>query len=386
MKLNRIAKIGIIGTGFIGKGLKEVIKILPDMEVTAILTQRDLNDFSLVGIYTNSVQKLIDRSELIVECNGDPIYATEVICQVLDAGVPVVTMDAELHITSGTYLSKRGLITEAEGDQPGALAAFHNELVSIGFRPLVYGNLKGFLNLNPTREEMLNWAKKQGISLKEVIGATDGTKIQVEQAFVANGLGAVIARQGLYGYECEDLNADASRLAMRAREINQPISDYLLKGPNIKGAFPKGVFITAEYDSSQSAALEYFKLGEGPYYTLIKNHYLCHLEIPRTIRQVLQEGRVLLDNGQSPTASVCAIAKSSLEPGTALSSRNRAFHVRGEALSIKDNPNHVPIGLMNDVVIKRKIEPGQLIEFDDVEIPDSKAFTAYKYMLDVTLK
>lgn len=383
--MKKTAKIGIIGTGFIGKGLKEVIQILPDLDVACILTQRDLSDFQEEEKFTNSVQELIDKSELIVECNGNPIYATEILYQVLDAGIPVVTMDAELHITSGTYLSTRGLITEAEGDQPGALAAFKRELVGIGFKPLVYGNLKGFLNLNPTREEMLFWAKKQGISLKEVTGATDGTKIQVEQALVANGLDAVIAKQGMYGYECENLETEASKLALHAHEINRPISDYLLKGSNIKGSFPKGVFITAEYDQSQSAALEYFKLGQGPFYTLIKNHYLCHLEIPRTIRQVLRNQRVLLDNGAAPTASVCVIAKVGLEPGTRISWGNRAFNVRGEALEIVDAPNHVPIGLMNDAVIKRKIEPGQIIEFDDVEIPDSRAFEAYKYMLDLVI-
>jgi len=379
MKLNQIAKIGIIGTGFIGKGLKKVINILPDMEVSCILTQRNLEDFTDKHLHTNSIQELIDKSVLIVECNGNPIYATEILCKVLDAGIPVVTMDAELHITAGSYLSTRGLVTEAEGDQPGALAALKNDLVSMGFKPLVYGNLKGFLNLNPTIKEMQYWAKKQGISIKEVTGATDGTKIQVEQALVANGLGAVVARQGLYGYESVDIETDANRLALHAKEINQPISDYLLRSPQAVGKFTKGVFITAEYDRSQAPALEYLKLGEGPFYTLIHNYYLCHLEIPKTIRQVLRDHSVLLDNSSHPTASVCAITKKDLVPGESINWANRAFLVRGEALSFKDAPNHVPIGLINDLVIRRKVEAGKMLDFDDVEIPDSKAYDAWQY-------
>mgnify|MGYP001050957212 CR=1 FL=1 len=378
MKSKEIYKIGIIGTGFIGSGLKRTIDRLPDMEVSRILTQRDLTDFPDEGIYTHSIQELIDHSDLVVECNGNPVYATEVLCQVMNAGLPVVTMDAELHVTTGTYLAKKGLITEAEGDQPGALAALNRKLVEIGFKPLVYGNLKGFLNLNPTPEEMAYWAEKQGISVEQVTGATDGTKIQIEQVFVANGLGAVIAKQGLYGFESMDINEGAQKLAHHAKEIGQPISDYLLCSANAKQRFPAGVFITAEYDPVEASTLKYLKLGEGPFFTMLQSFHLIYLEIPVTIRQVLKGDGVLLNNGLKPKASVCTIAKHKLSPGTVIERADRNFHVRGEAISIKDAPNQVPIGLMYDVVIKRRVEPGQMLEFDDVEIEESKAYQAWQ--------
>jgi predicted homoserine dehydrogenase-like protein len=382
----KISKIGIIGTGFIGNGLKNTIHSLSDMKVSSILTQRNLNEFSNEDPYTDSINELIDNSDLVVECNGNPIYATEILYQVLDAGIPVVTMDAELHLTSGSYLSTLGLITEAEGDQPGALAYFKNRVIDLGFKPLVYGNLKGFLNINPTPEEMQYWAKEQGISIKEVTGATDGTKVQVEQALTANGLGAVIAKQGMFGFESDDIHADGLRLALQAKAIGKPISDYLLKSPHHKKEFPKGVFIIAEHDPSQARALKYFKLGDGPFYTLIHNYYLCHLEIPVTIRQVLHHEVVLLDNSSYPTASVCAIAKSELKPGTIINWNNRHLYVRGEALSIKDSPEHVPIGLMNDAIVRRKIEPGQMLEYDDVDLAVSKANDAWAFTLKLVLE
>ena len=108
-------------------------------------------------------------------------------------------MDAELQITSGTYLSTLGVLTEAEGDQPGALAALHREALAMGFRPLVYGNLKGYLNHQPKLEDMQYWAQFQGISLDQVTAFTDGTKLQIEQVLVANGLGATIACRGCWG-------------------------------------------------------------------------------------------------------------------------------------------------------------------------------------------
>jgi hypothetical protein len=45
MELNKIAKIGIIGTGFVGLGLKRTINLMTDMTVSSVLTQRKLNDF-----------------------------------------------------------------------------------------------------------------------------------------------------------------------------------------------------------------------------------------------------------------------------------------------------------------------------------------------------
>jgi len=383
MKIGEQAKIGIIGTGFIGHGLKDVIEYLPDLQVSSILTQRDLTDFPNETVYTNSTSELIENSDLVVECNGNPIYATEVIEKVLDAGLPVVTMDAELHITSGTYLMTKGLITEAEGDQPGLLAVLARELTDVGFKPLVYGNLKGFLNHNPTLEEMEYWSKVNGISLEQVTEATDGTKVQIEQALVANGLGAVIAKKGMYGFESMDIAQDARKLSEVAKDLGMPISDYLLRSPKTVQRFPAGVFVTAECEKVHAPALKYFKLGDGPYYTFIRNYHLCQFEIPHTIRQVLRGDGILLNNSLHPTASVGAIAKMELKPGTEIHQAHRAYYVRGEALSIKEFPNHVPIGLINETVIKRKLEPGQLLEFDDIEMPETDVFHAWQYTLDL---
>lgn len=383
MTLKDIPKIGIIGTGYIGSGLKRTIDRLSDMVVCCILTQRDLNDFPDDGRYTNSVQELIDKSDLVVECNGNPVYATEVLCQVMDAGLPVVTMDSELHITSGSYLADKGFITEAEGDQPGALAALNRSLVEVGFNPIVFGNIKGFLNLDPTPEDMAHWAKIQGISIEQVTGATDGTKIQIEQAFVANGLGAKIAKRGLLGYESTSIEEGSKLLAEQAKTLGHPISDYLLCSPKAKPRLPAGVFIAAEYDETEIPTLKYLKLGEGPFYTFLKHYHLIYLDIPVTIRQVLRGEGVLLHNSLNPSASVLAVAKKKLKPGHVINRIDRNFQIRGEAVTIESAPNHVPFGLIDKAVIKRNLEPGQIIEFDDVEIPDSKAYDAWKFTLNI---
>ena len=383
--MNNQTKIGIIGTGFIATGLVRVIEQMPDLVVSSILTRRNVNTLSSSLPYTNSIDELIEKSQLIVECAGDPIYGTDVIARALAAGLPAITMDAELQVTTGTYLSTLGYLTEAEGDQPGALAALHREALAMGFKPLVYGNLKGYLNHHPTLKDMQYWAQFQGISLDQVTAFTDGTNLLLEQVLVANGFGATIARQGLLGYESAEVEEGSNKLAAHAKALGQPISDYLISKPGATRKLPAGVFIAGEHDPRQAPALKYLKLGEGPYYTLLRNYHLCHLEIPKTIREVVNGSDVLLDNSSNPTTSVVAIAKAELKAGQYIKQALGSFEVRGEAILIENMPEHLPIGLMRDVVIKHAIAPGQLLSIADVELPETLALKAWQYTLKQAL-
>ncbi len=369
-------RIGIVGTGFIAKGLVMMLEGQQDMTVSRVLTRSDITrraDFPRQDLLVSSVNELIDNSNLVVECSGDVVYATDIIDQVMSASIPVVTMDAELQVTTGSYFVRRGFITEAEGDQPGCLAAFREDVVQMGFKPLVYGNIKGFLNHNPTKDEMEFWAKKQNISLDKTISTTDGSKVQIEQALVANGLNAGIAVPGLLGISSEDVNTGARILADRSKALGYPVSDYILSPKS-----PPGVFIVAEHDERQKVHLRYYKLGEGPYYTLVRNYHLCHLEIAKTIRRVLNGGGVLLNNTEHPTITVAAVAKRPLASGFVISRGVGSFDIRGIANSIADNSGHIPIGLLSDAVVIRNIEPGQMLSFSDVEIQDSLALRAWR--------
>lgn len=370
-------RIGIIGTGFVARGLGYALRRDESLEVATVLTRRGLSEISDFPVnkakITNSLSNFKKNCELVVECSGDAVYATEAISDVLDLGIPVVTMNSELHVTTGSWLAKKGFITEAEGDQPGSLAALYKDAVGMGFKPVVLGNIKGFLDHNPTKETMQYWAKRSGISLTQVTSFTDGTKLQIEQAFVANGFGFEIAKRGLLGIQCDDYKEGAETLAKKGEKIGRKISDYVLSSKS-----PAGVFIVATHDKEESSYLRYYKMGEGPYYTLIRPFHLCHLEITKTIKQVLNGEGVLLNNGSNPRISVATISKRKLTPGYLLKRGIGSFDVRGEAVNIPDYPNHVPIGLMSDVVIKRDIKPNQMITFDDLEIPSSKALSAWK--------
>ncbi len=366
-------KIGVSGTGMIARGFLRLIKQhYPDLEISRILTRRPFNsfsDFPLAERLTHSIDDLVDHSDLIVECSGDVFHGTEVIERAFEAGLPVVTVNAELQVTTGSYLAGKGFITEAEGDQPGSLAALHEEALQMGFKPLVYGNMKGYLNHDPTPENMAYWARLQGISVDQTTSFTDGTKVQIEQVVVGNGLGATITRQGLEGIASTNLNDSASVLGMLAERLGQPITDYI-----IPSGFPAGgVFLVCRHDAEQQQAIEYFKLGPGPYYTLIRPFHLCSLEVGKTVRRVLAGGGVLLNNSTAPTLGVAAIAKRPMRAGELIERGIGGFQFRGEAVKLAEHPDHVPIGLLRKTALKRAVEPGQIITYDDVDILPSRA-------------
>lgn len=367
-------RIGIVGTGFIAVGLCLMLRTTSDMAVSRVLTRRPVNSVRDIdsNLLTRSLEDLLANSDVIVECSGDIIHASNAVQAAHEAGLPVVTMGAEFHVTVGSYFCNSGLLTEAEGDQPGSLAALHEEAVQMGFNPLVYGNIKGFLNHHPKEEEMAYWASRNGISRTQVTSFTDGTKLQIEQALVANGLGADIAQRGMLGPQDLTLDEAGALLGAEATRLGTPLSDYVL---NRK--LPAGVFVTCEHPTERPHVLRYLKLGDGPYYTLLRPYHLCHLELPRTLRRIIAGGGVLLNNSAQPKINVVAVAKKDLPAGTLIETAIGSVELRGETVRISELPDAPPIGLLSGSRLRHSVAAGQTLMTSDVDIPNSLAKKAW---------
>ena len=119
-------------------------------------------------------------------------------------------------------------------------------------------------------------------------------------------------------------------------------------------------------------------MGDGPGYLFRQDVILCHLEIVKTVRRVLNGGGILLDNSKVPSVSIAALAKHDILKGHRINHPIGSFDIRGEAVIIKNNPGHVPLGLLSNIVFKRAVEKGQKICWDDVEVPDSLALRAWR--------
>ncbi len=369
------AKIGLVGTGFMARGIAHVVERSP-FELSRILTRRPVESVSGLprqNIITQSIAELIEYSDLLIVCCGDPIHVTDVVDQAIEAGLPIVTMDSEFQVTTGSWFVDKGLITEAEGDQPGCLAALRRDALAMDFEPLVYGNIKGFLNHDPSESDMNYWARKNGLSISQTTSFTDGTKVQIEQAFVANAFDADIYWPTLLGPSAKTVEEGSQLLADMANKRNlglgesRALSDYILM------AGCPGVFIAAKHKDYCRPYLNYLKMGDGPYYTLQRTFHLCHLEVMKTVRAVLAHGELLMNNSSQPRISVAAVAKKDLGRNHFIKHGIGSFDVRGEAINIADNPDHVPIGLLMNARLKQSVDKGQRLSMDDIDLPDTLA-------------
>jgi len=103
-----------------------------------------------------------------------------------------------------------------------------------------------------------------------------------------------------------------------------------------------------------------------------------HLEVFKTIERLAERRRPLLNNGEEPRIGVASIAKRALEPGHLIERGCGSFDLRGICVNIADRPGHLPICLANQARIRRRVEPGQVLTMDDVELPDSEALGIWR--------
>jgi predicted homoserine dehydrogenase-like protein len=376
-------KVGVVGTGFVSGLFVRAAARSPDLRVTRILTRRPRghdNGVPAPQLLTRDRNDLEEQCDVVLECSGDVWHAAEVIESALTRNLPVATLNSQFHVTLGSHFVGRGLVSECEGDQPGSLAALKAEAIGMGFTPLAYVSMKGFLDPDPTPDSMQYWAEKQGISMPMVTSFTDGTKLDIEQVLVANGCGATIPLGGMIGPKLDSVNDAAAALAQVAYREGEAVSDYVLSR-----VLPHGVFIAASHDPEQSAALRYLKCGDGPVYGIVRPAIYAHLEAMRSIRALVRERRVLLDNTARPRFSVGAVAKRDLRVGDHLPYGIGSFDVRSRVLRMAENPNHMPIGLIKNAIVRRTLKRGALIMFEDLELPDGLARRAWQCIRDAAI-
>lgn len=371
-------RIGIVGTGFIATGLFNTINNSEDFIVLKLLTRRSVNSITKFPreIMTNSPEELIEHSDIVFECSGDVLHATDVILKATTSGKKVVTMNSEFHVTAGSYFVKRGhYITEADGDQPGCLARLKLDLEGMGFEPIAYVNLKGYLDPNPPLERMKYYAEKQQLSLHQNISFTDGTKLQVEQALVANGLGAAIVKNGMMGSTVDTLS-DLDYMVSASKKVGQPISEYVL----CEGS-PPGVLIVAKNSEADRLPgylpFKRLRTSGDRAYVLLRPYHLVFLEALNTLRKIVQGEPVLLNNSAAPTVTVGAVTKRKMTAGEIIELGAGGFDTRGMAVNIKENKDVAPICLLVNTRVKKNLEPEQLIRFEDVEVAPSNALQFY---------
>jgi predicted homoserine dehydrogenase-like protein len=396
-------KVGMIGAGFMGRGIANQIKnSVPGMELVAISNRsldaakrayseagiEDYKEVSTVAELEDAIAHnqyavtedamLLCRAEgidALIEVTGAVEFGAHVVLEAIAHHKHVIMMNAELDGTIGpilkVYADKAGVIlTACDGDQPGVQLNLYRFVKSIGLTPLLCGNIKGLQDpyRNPTTQEA--FAKRWGQKAHMVTSFADGTKISFEQAIVANATGMTVAKRGMLGY---DFNGHVDEMT-KMYDVEQlkelgGIVDYVV------GAKPgPGVFVFGTHDDpKQQHYLNLYKLGEGPLYSFYTPYHLCHFEVPLSVaRAVLFQDYVLSPLG-GPLVDVVTTAKIDLKVGETLDGIGYYMtYGQCEKSNIVQEQNLLPIGLAEGCRLKRDIPKDQALTYDDVELPEGR--------------
>ncbi|MBD2076182.1 Gfo/Idh/MocA family oxidoreductase [Phormidium sp. FACHB-592] len=396
-------KVGMIGAGFMGRGIaNQIANSVPGMELVAIFN-RNLDGakraYTEVGIETFQVVNtvadleasvaqgkyavtddamLLCRAEgidALIEVTGTIEFGAAVVLEAIAHKKHVVLMNAELDGTIGpilkVYADRAGVVLSAcDGDQPGVEINLYRFVKSIGLTPLLCGNIKGLQDpyRNPTTQE--GFAKKWGQQAHMVTSFADGSKISFEQAIVANATGMKVAKRGMLGYDFSGhVDEMTSMYDIDQLKSLGGIVDYVV------GAKPgPGVFVFGTHDDpKQRHYLNLYKLGEGPLYSFYTPYHLCHFEVPLSVARVVLFHDAVMAPIAAPVVDVITVAKIDLKAGETLD--GIGFYMtygQCENSEVVQAENLLPMGLAEGCRLKRDLPKDRALTYDDVELPPNR--------------
>ncbi|MEM9601220.1 MAG: NAD(P)-dependent oxidoreductase [Pseudomonadota bacterium] len=398
----RPIRVGVIGAGYMGRGLViTIVQSITGMVASAVYNRTlatAATAYEQAGIdapeqatSVAEVEACIDAGrpvitddpmliceagniDCIVESTGEVEFGAQVTLRAIEYGKHVVLLNAELDAVVGPvlkqYADRQGVtITNCDGDQPGVVMNLHRWVKSIGYDPLMCGNIKGLQDNYRTPATQKAFADRVKQKPKMITSFADGTKISMEMAVVANATGFRVGTRGMYGPTCSHVTEAPGLFDLD--ELRQGgLVDYIL------GAEPgPGVFVLGYNENpilQQYAS--YLKMGDGPLYTFYVPYHLPHLETPLTVaRAVLFEDAAATPLA-GPVADVLTVAKTDLRAGDTLDGIG-GFHCFGSidnyATSVELNA--LPMSLSEGCVLTRDIAKDTVITYADVTVPEGRA-------------
>lgn len=354
-----------------GRGIVEVIRKSKDMEVVAVAdidanalerTKPFLPKEALVT--TNPMEVLTKKLDVLVEATPTVLEAALLIRRALKQKTHVVLMNGEVDQTFGRLLTKEAedngvILTSDAGDQHGVLVRMINDIRSMGFEIVIAGNDKGFLDHYANPESIKEEAAKRRLSLTQCTSYTDGTKLAIEMALVANALDLDILQTGMTGPRVDHVNEALKVFDLeRARELGG-VADYVL------GAQPGGSVFVIGYsnDPEDLFYMNYYKMGKGPYYLFMRPYHLCHYETPLAIRNIMKFRQGILVQKKRVLEVGCR-AKINLHAGTKLEGIG-GHHLYG----VLEKPKNLPIGMAEGTILIKSKKKDEAISWDDVKFP-----------------
>ncbi len=392
-------RVALVGAGSMGRGIAWQLRAAPGMELTFICDRDQQAAQAASRSYMNegtseptlggdldSIAAALDQFDVLVEATNSIGFAAQACELALRHQKHVVLMNAEVDLALGPWLHELAaangvVLTSDAGDQHGVLVRMMDEIRLWAFRPVMAGNIKGFLNRYATPASLEHEAKIRRLNPVQCCAYTDGTKLSVEMALVANATGMLPQLPGMQGPVADDVVEVLHKFDFSVYP-DHGVVDYIL------GARPGGgVFVVGHCDApEQTPYLQYYKLGDGPFYLFYRPYHLCHLETPWAIASAVLDQEAILSPSVGRVADVYAYAKRDLQAG------DRIEHAIGGSACYgmidrcvdADGKRQVPIAMLESgageslPAVRRAITRDAPLSWDDLELPSSKLFERFR--------
>lgn len=408
LSLEKEIKIGIVGIGSIGKGLVYQSYHTPGMRPVAIadiFIKKAIDcaewlklDYDVVNT-VDELNRTIEKGRVAVTDNGELIASSELIHVLIESSNAVyqgavhaikairshqhvVMMNYEAEMMYGPLLlqmaNREGVVyTCADGDQPTVIKKLMDDITLWGFDVVMGGNIKGFHDryTNPTK--IAPEADKRLLDHKMCSSYTDGTKLCVEMAVLANAINGRTAVPGMYGHRIAHIH-DIFKVYdfEKLWDGKTPLVDYIC------GAYPKGgVFaIGHTKEKFQQWTMDWFPpdMGPGPFYVFYRPFHLGHIEAMECVAEAVLFNKARLQPVYGMKTNVFTYAKQDLKAGETLDGMG-GYHTYGFIENLDEQETEgLPVLLNDNLKLKRDIPKDQRISLDDVEYnSEDPAFKLY---------
>jgi predicted homoserine dehydrogenase-like protein len=317
----------------------------------------------------------LPQIDVVIEASSAIREAGRFAVTALEHGKHLVLMNAEIDLIFGPALldlaRRNGVVcTSCDGDQHGVIKRIVDEIELWGFQPVMAGNMKGFLNRDANPTTIVPEADKRKLDYRMCTAYTDGTKLNIEMALVANALGGRTATPGMHGPAARHVDEVAGLFDFtKLWDSRTLLVDYVL------GAQPGGgVFVVGYCDHPyQRDMMAYYKMGPGPFYTFYRPYHLCHVESMRCIAQAALDHEALLAPEQGWQTNVYAYAKKDLRAGDTLDGLG-GYTCYGliENCRTGGESDGLPICLAEDLTLLRDRRRGERLTLQDVTLPEDR--------------
>jgi len=394
-------RVAVVGAGFIGKSVvyqienyvtgmrlvalsnrtlskaEQAMRLAGVREVDTVENVTQLEESIAKGRHAITDNAMLlceaDGIEVIIEATSDVEFTANLAVRAIENKKNIVLMNADCDATVGPILKVKAdragvVISATDGDQPGSMMNLYRFVKSIGYKPVLIGNMKGLQDFYRTPDTQKEFAAMHGLSPRMATSFADGTKISMENTLVANATGFKAGKRGMFGPRCKHVD-EAKNLFSVERLLDGGIVDYVL------GATPgPGVFVLGYDENPQRIPyMRYYKLGDGPLYVFYTPYHLASLEVPLTAaRGVLFNDAAVAPLG-GPVCDVITVAKRDLKAGEVLDGAG-GFTCYGmiENTGACQKENLLLMGLSEGCRLKRDIPKDHPITNTDVEFPKGR--------------